>query len=287
MPNEHVLGGRDLLRNIQGTWLGVTKDGRIAVLTNFREEGQIIQEVRSRGAVVNAFLTQSAASAEDTEGFVRSLVEEGEGLKGIGGFTLLCGKAGMPLAVVSNRTPNVEDLSWILGRKGETIGLSNATFGDRSWPKVLKGEELIRAAIRNSVARKDTKAEFVEEMMKVLSVNELPSRKQKQGWESYSKELRKSIFIPLIGGEGMDDVDPSDHLEIENPRSESTPMDALGGVYGTQTQTVVLADHQGLVTFVERRLYDSSAQAIEGDERDQVFEFQIEQLGGVASSTTN
>lgn len=276
MPNEHVLGGRDLLRSVQGTWLGITKDGRIAVLTNFREEGQYLQEVRSRGAVVNAFLTRSVDSATDTKGFVKSLVGEGEGLKGIGGFTLLCGKAGMPLAVVSNRTPNVEDLSWILGRKGETIGLSNATFADRSWPKVLKGEELIRAAISRSVARKDTKAQFVEELMKLLSVNDMPSRAQNQGWESYSKELRKSIFIPLIGGEGMDDVEENDHHEIENPKSGSTPMDALSGVYGTQTQTVVLVDHQGLVTFVERRLYDSAAQAIEGEERDQVFEFHIE-----------
>lgn len=229
--------------------------------------------------MVNAFLTQPADSAIDTERFVKSLVGEGEGLRGVGGFSLVCGKAGMPLAVVSNRTPNVEDMSWVVGQKGATVGLSNATFEDRSWPKVLKGEELMRVAIRTSVGRKDTKAEFIEEMMNLLSVDDMPSRKPKQSWESYSKELRMSIFIPVMRGEGMDDMDeihPPNHHEIENPGSPSTQMDALGGIYGTQTQTVVLVDHDGLATFVERRLYDSSARALEGEDRDRVFEFQIE-----------
>ncbi len=272
-----MLGGRDLLRSVQGTWLGVTKQGRIALLTNFREEGPVVQEARSRGAMVNAFLTQPADSPIDTEGFIKSLVGEGEGLKGVGGFSLVCGKVGMPLALVSNRTPNIEGTTWILRRRGETTGLSNATFEDRSWPKVLKGEELMRAAIATSIARKDTKAQFIEEMMKVLSVNDLPTKEPNQDWEIYSRELRKSIFIPLVGGEGMDDRDETDHLhETRDPASKSTPLDALGGVYGTQTQTVVLVDRQGLVTFVERRLYDSSAQPVKDEERDRVFEFQIE-----------
>lgn len=272
-----MLGGRDLLRSVQGTWLGVNKGGRIAVLTNFREEGHVVQEARSRGAIVNAFLTQPADSATDMEEFVKSLVGEGEGLNGVGGFSLVCGKAGMPLAVVSNRTPNVKDMSWVLKRRGETVGLSNATFGDRSWPKVWRGEDLMEATIEMSVAFEDTKSELIEQMMNLLSMNDMPRRKPRQGWESYSKELRKSIFIPPIGGEGMDDLDEPDHPHDHKIRSGSaTHTDGLSGVYGTQTQTVVLVDHQGLVTFVERRLYDSSARVVESEERDRAFEFRIE-----------
>ena len=282
-----------MLRSVQGTWLGITKGGRIAILTNFREEGPVVQEARSRGELVNTFLTQPAHSAIDSEKFAKSLIGEGgEGLRGVGGFTLIYGQVGMPLAVLSNRARNVEDISRVIGQKDEVVGLSNASFNDRSWPKVLKGEELMRAAIRKSVARKDTKLEFIEEMMNLLSVNNMPSRKPKESWESYSKKLRQSIFIPVMGGEGTDDdtntndtndnhdLTTCNHKEtnnhLESP-SKSTEMSAFSGLYGTQTQTVILVDHSGHVTFVERRLYNSSARAIEkGEDRDRTFEFQIE-----------
>lgn len=268
-----------MLRSVQGTWLGVTREGRIAVLTNFREDGPVVPETRSRGELVNAFLTQRPDSAINTEGFTKSLVGEGEGLRGVGGFTLVYGKVGMPLAVVSNRTRNVKDISCIIGQKDEVVGLSNASFDDRSWPKVRKGEDLMRTTIQKSVARNDTKPEFIEEMLNLLSVNDMPSRRPNESWDSYSGELRKSIFIPVMRGEGMDDTnenhDPSNN-RTENLESSSVPMTAFSGLYGTQTQTVILVDHSGQVTFVERRLYDSSARAIEGEDRDETFEFQIE-----------
>lgn len=268
-----------MLRSVQGTWLGVTRGGRIAVLTNFREEGPFVQETRSRGELVKAFLTQSPDSAIDIEGFAKSLVGEGEGLSSVGGFTLVYGKIGLPLAVVSNRTRNVDDISSVIGKRDEVVGLSNAAFDDRSWPKVLKGEQLMRAAIQTSVARDDTKRGLIEEMMKVLSVNDMPIRKPKENWDSYSKELRKSIFIPVMHGEGMDHPneihDSHIDLEIKNPENSSTQMSAFSGLYGTQTQTVVLVSHSGQVTFVERRLYDSSARAVKGEDQDRTFEFQI------------
>ena len=277
-----MLAAHDLLRNVRGTWLGVTKQGRIAVLTNFHEDGEVKQEARSRGAMVNAFLTQSPDNPVNTFEFVEGLIE-GEGVKGVGGFSLLCGRAGQPLAVVSNRTPSIEGVTWIAKRGGETIGLSNAAFGDRSWPKVLEGEKLMSSAIARSSAREDSKAKLIEELMRVLSVDTLPRRQQGQGWISYVKELRNSIFIPAIGGEGMDGASAdqvatakTDQQVYVNKDEESKHKAGLSGRYGTQKQTVVLVDHQGHVTFVERTLYDEEGREIVTGERDRVFEFDIE-----------
>ncbi|MCJ1467459.1 hypothetical protein MMC07_006084 [Pseudocyphellaria aurata] len=285
-PNAHVLGGRDLLRPEHGTWLGITAQGRIAVLTNFREEGPMVFEARSRGALVNSFLGQPPASVETTEEFVKRLVDD-DGFNGVGGCSLVCGNAGGRLAVVSNRTRSVEGLSWIVESRGETTGLSNAAFGNRSWEKVLQGEKLMAAAIAKSVARKDHAREFVEELMAVLSVDTLPKRDKGRGWDDYTAELRNTIFVPVVGGHGMDGIDADEIAaatssslvdeEMDSSKTASVPQhDGLSGVYGTQTQTVVLIDHKGFVTFVERRLYDSDARPIPTANRDRVFEFQIE-----------
>src|SRR5947207_1114724 len=139
-PNGHVVGGRDLLRSVHGTWLGVTIDGRIAVLTNFREEGAQPEGATSRGAITRGFLAENSFS--NTEGFVKDMVASGVG-RDAGGFSLVCGRIGEPLAVISNRAKSEDDIPWIAAKPGETIGLSNAAFGDRSWHKVASGEKLM------------------------------------------------------------------------------------------------------------------------------------------------
>ncbi|KAL8951621.1 MAG: hypothetical protein Q9222_002421 [Ikaeria aurantiellina] len=280
-PNGQVLGGRDLLRPIQGTWLGISKQGRLAVLTNFREEGQVIQEARSRGAIANAFLTEDKDSPVDTAAFAKKLLE-GDGVTGVGGFSLVCGKVGQPLAVISNRTPNIDGVTWIAKERGQTIGLSNAAFDNRSWPKVLEGEKLLQSTIDNSLTRRDTEQVFVEDLMKLLSTDTLPKRKQGQGFESYVKELRHSIFIPVVGGEGTDYA-PADAIAAskdEKPIQVRKGKHGLSGIYGTQKQTVVLVRNDGSVTFVERTLYDQDAQLITGPEKDKRFDFEIEGFQG-------
>lgn len=282
-PNENVLGGRDLLRQEQGTWLGITREGRIAVLTNFREDGVMNAEARSRGAMVNAFLTQPAESDATTENFTETLVE-GEGLKGVGGFSLVCGRIGEPLAVVSNRTPDVESIPWIANGKGETVGLSNAAFADRSWLKVLRGEELLSAAITSSVAQQSNKASLIQDLFRLLNDDTLPKRSKGRGWDSYVMELRNSIFIPAIGGEGMDDMSAEDiasatssqPVSVNDATIEKEHGDGLSGVYGTQKQTVVLVDHHGMVTFLEKTLYDANGRSTKASpDHYHRFEFDI------------
>ncbi|KAL9596579.1 MAG: hypothetical protein Q9219_005706 [cf. Caloplaca sp. 3 TL-2023] len=282
-PNTHILGGRDLLRPIQGTWLGITKDGRLAVLTNFREEGQVVQEARSRGAMVNAFLMQEKHNARDAASFAKSLID-GDGVKGVGGFSLVCGQAGQPLAVISNRTPSAEGVTWIAERRNETVGLSNATFGNRTWPKVLHGEKLLQSAIEKSISRGDSKEDFVAELMQLLSIDTLPQRRKDQGREAFVSEFRHSIFIPPVGGEGTDRRSADEiaagrsdeHVDVQSRGSLSAVKEGLDEWYGTQKQTVVLVSQDNHVTFVERTLFDAVGQPVQSSDRDRWFEFDIE-----------
>ncbi|OYW32600.1 MAG: hypothetical protein B7Z51_02950 [Methyloversatilis sp. 12-65-5] len=57
-----VLAGRDLQSG--GTWMGVTRDGRFAALTNFRDPSAQRANAGSRGLLVSGFLTGRAGALE-------------------------------------------------------------------------------------------------------------------------------------------------------------------------------------------------------------------------------
>jgi len=61
-PDSGILAGRDLQAG--GTWLGVSRSGRLAALTNHRDPANVRANAPSRGELVSGFL-QSDASAED------------------------------------------------------------------------------------------------------------------------------------------------------------------------------------------------------------------------------
>lgn len=229
--------------------------------------------------MVNAFLTTSPEADQSTEDFVRNLIQ-GDGVKGVGGFSLVCGNIGEPLAVVSNRTPDVNGVTWIAGKRGQTVGLSNAAYGDRSWPKVVQGEELLEKALRESVDSKEPKAQLISTLFQLLSTDTLPKKQSNQSQQSYLRQLRHSIFIPAIRGEGMDRI-PADTVAAAKSDAKAEvvekPSQNLGttGLYGTQKQTIVLVDYEGLVTYVERTLYDDRGRPIPVGTADNSFEVQL------------
>ena len=238
--------------------------------------------------MVNAFLTQPPHCLGGTEKFIHGLVD-GEGLKGVGGFSLVCGKVGEPLAVISNRTPNVADTAWIATEKGETIGLSNAVLGNRSWPKVIRGEALLSSAIKQNLSEQnlseqESQASFTEHLFHILSDDMLPRKPQDCPWHSYVQELRKSIFIPAIRPEGAEESIAEDlaaahnnqHVNVHESQETVESTYELDATYGTQKQNVVLVDRRGRVTFVERTLYDATGKETVAPDRDRTFQFDIE-----------
>ena len=122
-----ILAGRDLVAG--GTWLGVTRGGRFAAVTNYREplapKGKL-----SRGELVADFLKCG-----------RSAMKYAESVRSRGGhhsgFNLIVGepsKKGFDVYYVSNRNKGVAALDPGL------YGLSNHLL-DTPWPKVRTGKE--------------------------------------------------------------------------------------------------------------------------------------------------
>lgn len=272
-PNSHVLGGRDLQRSIRGTWLGITKQGRLALLTNYREQGADYSGLKSRGAIVNSFLTIPPDSPETTEGFAERIVAEG--VSDVGGFSLVFGtlrRGSMGLGVLSNRTTQVEGMQWIVRERDQTVGLSNSYFGDRSWPKVVSGEQMLREGVEESVRLAESKEALIGRGLRLLSTDTLPKQKENESFETYIGQLRHSIFIPRIGGDGGERK-PADEVAAAQSSDSSSTIPAY---YATQKQTVVLVEKDGHVTFVERTTFDERGTEVPEAQSRQSFEFDIE-----------
>lgn len=126
-----VLAGRDLREG--GTWMGVTRAGRFAAVTNFRDPGfGQLPNAPSRGALVAGFLRGSA----DAEAYARELSARAAEYNG---FNLLVGDEG-GLFYLSNRARGVRRL------EPGVYGLSNHLL-DTPWPKVLRARRALADAL--------------------------------------------------------------------------------------------------------------------------------------------
>jgi len=252
--------------------------------------------------MVSAWLT--SPDDESTEHFVHRLLE-GEGVKGVGGFSLVCGKLRKrkqeidPLAIISNRSGSPDDVPWIAEKRGEVYGLSNTCYDDPvTWPKVKMGKEKVMAVVEEVVQAGLGEEELVEKLFAVLDTDTLPPQGD-QDFEEFTYQLRKSIFIPSIGNRQTpkqisqadkiaaanpngvvngDNVDPEAALEEEETPDAIT--DGMTGIYGTQRQTILLVDWEGNVTYRERALWDDKGQPIERGKADMKFEFKVQGWNG-------
>lgn len=123
-----TLGGRDALHG--GTWLGLTRSGRFAAVTNVR--GAIrTPENRSRGELVSGFLRGSEPPHTYLESAAQRKAEYAS-------FHLLAGLVGGDVAVLSDAIEVLEP---------GIHGFSNAPSGIR-WPKVDTAVEATLGALQ-------------------------------------------------------------------------------------------------------------------------------------------
>ena len=146
-PN--LLAGRDL--EAKGTWMGVTRNGKIAALTNVRQPDNIKQNVVSRGElVVNWLLSTSDNNASAHATTLHATHEQYNGYNLVFGQITEQGTGNLSVYNNANNTLHtIED---------GVIGLSNADIVT-PWPKVTQGVNSLADYTRNS-AKVDTEALF-------------------------------------------------------------------------------------------------------------------------------
>lgn len=127
-----ILAGRDLTGC--GTWLGITRSGRIAAITNYRDPKRVRHDTPSRGRLVSDFLQGTMA----TEEYLAELRTTGTAY---GGYNLLFGTFEQLLYF-----SNCGDLP---AEVPDGIhGLSNHLL-DTPWPKVVKGKERLAELLQD------------------------------------------------------------------------------------------------------------------------------------------
>ena len=161
-----IFAGKDLQAG--GTWMGVTRSGRIAALTNIRKPDSENPQARSRGElVVRYLLSQSSDSA-----FTHELTQQANQFNG---YNLLFG-TWQKLQVFNNHREQVESVS------DGVHGLSNASF-NAPWPKVSRGVGALTEYCNNAINLEE-EALFALLKDSTQAPDELlPSTGIEQAWE--------------------------------------------------------------------------------------------------------
>ncbi|CAL5228674.1 g11847 [Coccomyxa viridis] len=214
-----LLAARDLKGG--GTWLGVTRSGRVAWLTNFREPAfDRLKDARSRGALPVDFLNSTLSPMQ----YLRTLRPEE-----YNGFNLCV--ADLVSGEIDYLTNRGKDAAGRgpLKLEHQLYGLSNGVLQDM-WPKVEQGKQKVEALMEDaSVAQGsgvwDSLFDGVlGDRAKVTEESQLPQT----GMPASVEQELSSIFVE--------------------------PFQLKGAEYGTRSQTVLLVRRDGFAELRERTL---------------------------------
>lgn len=173
-----ILAGRDLQEG--GAWMGITRTGRFAAITNYRDPRWVRPNAPSRGHLVSGYLQGEQPAGEALER-LRSVADR------YNSFNLLLGDE-TGLYYYSNRAgePRALPPGW--------YGLSNHLL-DTPWPKLKRGLAMLRGLLER---RRDPAPDDLLKMLMdrtLASDAELPQTGVPLDWERWLS----SIFIDAPG----------------------------------------------------------------------------------------
>uniref|UniRef100_A0A1A7YS01 Transport and golgi organization 2 homolog n=1 Tax=Iconisemion striatum TaxID=60296 RepID=A0A1A7YS01_9TELE len=214
--NNEILSGLDLeIGKEGGSWLGISKRGKLAALTNYMEGGPN-PEAQGRGFLVSNYLVDQDV---DSYSYLKKVSTEGHLYNG---FNLITAefKAKQDTVCYYGNRGSSEPIRLNPG----IYGLSNSLL-DTPWKKLLQGKNHFTSVVNDQSLSCD---KLVQELLTVLNNEELntPDLIQESQGESYSRSMIQALSAVCV-------------------RSPN---------YGTRTNTIILIDAEGNVTFTERTM---------------------------------
>ena len=155
-----ILAGKDLVAG--GTWLGLTRSGRFAAVTNIRDPSEPEKKPKSRGQLTLDFLAGDQ-SPLDYCGMLQEHFNE------FAGYNLLVGDKHS-MCYVNNFEEKLIEL------KPGIYGLSNGLLNS-SWPKIEKGRDSLKELLTSDVQEDSVSTDRLIDMMNARSlvkVDDLP-----------------------------------------------------------------------------------------------------------------
>jgi uncharacterized protein with NRDE domain len=131
-----ILAGRDLAAG--GTWMGITTNGKISFITNYRDPENINPQAPSRGHLVSHFL-----EGNDDPFLYMKNVERNAGK--YNGFNLVTGDVNA-LIYFSNYGADIKKITTGF------FGLSNHLL-ETPWPKVLRGKQKLQSILDQPIIK--------------------------------------------------------------------------------------------------------------------------------------
>lgn len=178
-----VLAGRDMEKG--GTWMGVTRSGRLAALTNYRDPQHNRPDAESRGYLVSDYLT----GTEHPAAYLEKVRGEKERYNG---FNLLVGDT----ETLYYYSPVLDEITEVAPG---IHGLSNHVL-DTPWPKVRKGTRLLAEAIKKENIQEKELFDILSDAEQVED-SELPDTGVGMEWERILSPL--FIASPDYGTRSM------------------------------------------------------------------------------------
>ncbi|WWC68344.1 uncharacterized protein I206_102269 [Kwoniella pini CBS 10737] len=264
-----VLSGIDAGATNGGTWLGITKDLRIGLLTNNRLTPPIPPfkpslNPPSRGLLLKEFLSPKPENAPQVHQYLKSHYKSSNEYEG---FNLLLFSLRNPnpeIGYLTNRPePHLSNLHIPLTINNhddfsiKCFGISNSPM-NKPWPKVENGQKQMEKNLKQWKLNNENEKQLINRMFDILSPN-IPIKTE--------NDSKLSIQIPLINLSSHLTNSPIDNkinkINEENPTVsidtntntnvlEEDKLKMKSKWYGTRTSTIILIKDNGETIFVER-----------------------------------
>ncbi|XP_032372181.1 transport and Golgi organization protein 2 homolog isoform X1 [Etheostoma spectabile] len=215
--NSEILSGLDLECSKEGgSWLGISKRGKLAAITNYME-GRLNPDAQGRGFLVSNYLMDKDL---DCYSYLKKVSTESHQYNG---FNLITAefKAKQDIMCYYGNRGSPEPIHL---KAAGIYGLSNSLL-ETPWRKLLQGKRHFTSVVSDQSLSCDG---LVQELLNVLNNEELNTPDPAQ--EGQGHGLSKLV------------------IQAQSAVCVRTPH------YGTRTNTIILVDAEGNVSFTERTM---------------------------------